>query len=258
MKIECIRLNEERNVTLTAYIQPVGGEFRNISKRPAILILPGGGYHFCSDREADPVAMPYLAAGYQVFILRYSLSEYAVWPTPLNDYEEAMTLIRSKSDEWTLYGDKVAVIGFSAGGHLAASAATLSVNRPNAAILGYAVAGADVHHCNPSAPDTIAAVDANTSPCFIFSTRDDPTVPIKNSLDFMSALARHDVSFESHIYAYGPHGFSVCNSSVELQDTCSRTKNWVDDSIAWLRDMFGDFCADGMTEPACGHHITKK
>ncbi|MFV0362638.1 MAG: hypothetical protein ACK5LL_06055 [Suipraeoptans sp.] len=77
MNVEKIILNEERNVSLTAYLQAVGGEFRNIEKRPAILILPGGGYRMCSDREADPVAMAYLKAGYQVFILRYSVGEDA-------------------------------------------------------------------------------------------------------------------------------------------------------------------------------------
>ena len=130
MKTEIITLSEERNVTLTAYTQNVKGEFRNISKRPAILILPGGGYQYCSDREADPVAMPYLKAGYQVFILRYSVKEHAVWPNPLNDYEQAMELIRSNHEKWGLYQDKVAVLGFSAGGHLASSAATMAkINR---------------------------------------------------------------------------------------------------------------------------------
>ena len=72
MKYETICLNEERNVTLTSFILPVGGEFRNIPARPAILILPGGGYGMCSEREAELVAMSYLAAGYNAFILRYS------------------------------------------------------------------------------------------------------------------------------------------------------------------------------------------
>ena len=70
--------------------------------------------------------------------MRYSIKEDAKWPNPLEDYEEAMELIRSKSEEWNVYEDKIALIGFSAGGHLAASAATMSINRPNAAILGYA------------------------------------------------------------------------------------------------------------------------
>ena len=69
MKTETIVLNEERNVTLTAYIQETEGEF-GFSKRPAIMVLPGGGYAMCSDREADAVAVAYLKSGYQAFILR--------------------------------------------------------------------------------------------------------------------------------------------------------------------------------------------
>lgn len=252
MKLEKIQLNEARSVSLTAYIQETGGEFSNIQRRPALLILPGGGYQFCSRREADPVAMPYLAAGYQVFILDYSVKEDAVWPNPLNDYEEAMSLIRKNKDVWHLYADKVAVIGFSAGGHLAACAATMSRNRPNAAILGYALMGEDVKGCNPTAPNAIAAVDRKTSPCFLFSSRTDGVVPVKNSILFMEALMESDVAFESHVYAYGPHGFSTGNSAVDLNAACSRTKNWVSDSIAWLTDLFGDFCREGgMTPPAC-------
>ena len=136
MEREFITLHEDRNVTLTAYVQAVGGEFGGIPKRPAVLILPGGGYQMCSDREADPIAFPYLKAGYQAFILRYSVGKDSVWPNPMNDYEEAMELIREKSEEWHVLTDKIAVIGFSAGGHLAGCAATMSKNRPNAAILG--------------------------------------------------------------------------------------------------------------------------
>ena len=73
MQSEVFVLNETRQVTLTSYLLQNGGEFRAVQKRPAVLILPGGGYEFCSDREADPVAMPYLAAGYHAFILRYSV-----------------------------------------------------------------------------------------------------------------------------------------------------------------------------------------
>ena len=72
MKSDTIVMNRERNVTLTACIQEADGEF-GFSKRPAMLVLPGGGYAMCSDREADPVAAAYLKAGYQVFILRYTV-----------------------------------------------------------------------------------------------------------------------------------------------------------------------------------------
>lgn len=259
MKTEIITLNQERNVTLTAYLQEVGGEFRYISKRPAILIIPGGGYQYCSERESDPVAMAYLKAGYQVFILRYSIREHAVWPNPLNDYEQAMTLIRQKAEEWHLYTDKIAVLGFSAGGHLAGCAATMSENRPDAAILGYAVTKKElIEFCEPTAPDVVSAVDTHTCPCFVFSTRDDQLVPIVNSIELIQALALYGVSFESHIYAYGPHGFTTGDTSVQHKDTviCSRVPHWVEDSISWLKDVFGDFGTNCMTQPACGKHIT--
>ena len=74
MKSQVIWLNKERNVSLTAYLQDAGGEFI-FDKRPAIIILPGGGYAMCSDREADPVAMAYLKAGYQAFVLRYTVGK---------------------------------------------------------------------------------------------------------------------------------------------------------------------------------------
>ncbi len=257
MRVEQIVLNEKRNVTLTVYLQEVGGEFRNVVKRPAMLVLPGGGYQMCSDREADPVAMPYLKAGYQVFILRYSVRADAVWPNPLEDYEQAMELIRSRAEEWNLYADKVAVIGFSAGGHLAAAAATMAKNRPNAAILGYAVTSEDVKGCNKTAPDTICEVDFDTCPCFLFATRTDNVVPIANSIRFMEALDQYGIAFESHIYSHGPHGFSTCDTSVQHKDTVisSRVPNWVADSISWLKDVFGDYGDGEMTKPVCPVHV---
>lgn len=256
MKLETIILNESRKVTLTAYLQEVGGEFAGIVKRPAILVLPGGGYQFCSDREAEPVAMPYLKAGFQVFILRYSVKQDALWPNPLKDYEQAMELIRSRQEEWYLYPDKVAVIGFSAGGHLAGCAAAMSENRPNAAILGYAVLGEDVKGCNPSAPDAIAAVDVNTCPCFLFATRTDSVVPIDNSTRFMTALAAAGVAFESHIYSYGPHGYSTGDSSVQATEGLSvRAPQWVEDSIGWLKEIFGDFANGRLSDPKCRSRV---
>lgn len=258
MRIEKIILNEQRNVTLTAFLQDVGGEFPNITRRPAILVLPGGGYSMCSEREADPVALTYLQAGFQAFVLRYSVREHAVWPNPLNDYEQAMELIRSKADEWKLYPDKVAVIGFSAGGHLAGAAATLAKNKPNAAILGYPVTEkATAQGCEATAPDLVSAVDSRTSPCFVFATRNDNLVPISNTINFVAALAANGISFESHVYAYGPHGFSVGNSAVmaPVANTCNRASAWVTDSIQWLKDMLGDFGEAKMTEPRCSRRV---
>lgn len=259
MLIEKVILSEERNVTLTAYIQEVGGEFTYIDKRPAILILPGGGYQFCSDREAEPVAFAYAKAGFQAFVLRYSVGANAAWPQPLNDYEEAMKLIRENSEKWLLDPDRVAVIGFSAGGHLAGCAATMAKNKPNAVILGYAVVyGEDARKCNPTVPDVIAAVDRNTAPSFIFASRRDNVVPIRNTTLYTNACAMNDVAFESHIYAYGPHGFSTAEPSVQdpAADMCPRIGEWVEDSIAWLKETLGEFSTDGLREPAYRLHMT--
>ena len=260
MKCELIQLNKERNVTLTAYVTETEGEYRNVTARPAVIVIPGGGYQFCSDREADPVAMPFLAAGYDVFILRYSVGENAVWPTPLNDYDEAYEYIISRADEWKVMKDKIAVIGFSAGGHLAAAAATMAKHRPQAAILGYPVIREDtVQECEKTAPGIPEHVSYDTCPCFIFATRTDSVVPIQNTIDMLNALNQYQVSFECHIYSHGPHGFSTGDSSVQGVDTiiAGRARDWVQDSMKWLRDVMGEFGNDGLTKPVCKAHVSE-
>lgn len=102
--------------------------------RPAILILPGGGYAMTSDREAEPVALQFLAKGFAVFVLRYSVQP-SRYPVALLEAAEAMRLIRANADQWHVNPAQVAVLGFSAGGHLAGqsspprSATKTSANR---------------------------------------------------------------------------------------------------------------------------------
>lgn len=258
MNTKQIILNEKRNVTLNAYLLPIGGEFQKLQKRPGVLILPGGAYQYCSQRESDPVAMTYASAGYHVFVLHYSVGQHAIWPNPLEDYESAMALLQQNAEDWHLLSDKIAVIGFSAGGHLAAAAATMSKHRPQAAILGYPVTGAAVKTCNPSAPELLSQVDKDTPPCFVFAARTDDMVPIDNSLSFLQALSQAGISFESHIYAYGPHGFATCEPSLQNQDPsliCRRTPHWVNDSISWLEDVLGTYGPLGYLPPVCFAHV---
>lgn len=256
MKTETIVLNQERNVSLTTYIQPVGGEFGQIERRPAVLVIPGGGYHFCSDREAEPVAFAYLKAGYQAFILRYSLDAQSVWPNPLDDYEQAMALIRQSAEAWHVAQDRIAVVGFSAGGHLAACAATMSKHRPNAAILGYPVIDGDcVREYQRTAPDVVAHVDGNTCPCFVFATRTDNLVPAVNTIHLIDALYQNEVAFESHIYSNGPHGLSTGDASIEGNPFCDRYAGWVEDSIAWLGDVLGGVTPRGLAAPRFGPKV---
>lgn len=254
METKTITLDEERNVKLTCYLQPAGGKFSWFTERPALLILPGGAYEYCSEREADPVAFRFLAAGFQVFILEYSVGDWKAWPAPLLDYDNAMALIRQRAGEWQVDPDRIAVCGFSAGGHLAAAAAAMSVNRPNAALLGYAVATADVQACLPNAPDVTEAVDGTCAPCFIFAARDDAIVPVTNSLRMAEALTKAGITYELHIYAQGGHGFTTADPAAytPAEKRVARLGNWVDDGIAFLGDIFGRLEADGNGNVALG------
>lgn len=249
MKAETIVLNEARNVTLTAYIQDVDGEF-GFSKRPAMVVIPGGGYAMCSDREGDPVAMAYLKAGYQAFVLRYTVKDKGGWPHPLNDYEQTMALIAEKADEWHIDPAKIAVVGFSAGGHLAACAATLAEHKPAAAILVYTPVLKDiVDMCQPEMPYPYQHVTSQTCPCFLVAARDDRTVDIRNTLTMGLALAEKGVAFESHVYSYGGHGFSTAEDWVNTNSVCPRLPHWIPDSIQWLGEVLGRFTRSGFTEP---------
>ena len=240
MKAQKIIINKKRNAVMTAYLQKTLGEFSNIEKRPAIIILPGGAYEFCSDREADPVALVYLKAGFQAFVLRYSVGEHKAWRNPLDDYEKAYKLIYENSDEWGVDKNKIAVIGFSAGGHLAGCAATVSDCKPAAAILGYAVLNRKTAgFYSTEAPDVTKSVDKSTCPCFVFASRNDKTVPVENTIQMSDALNKNGVPYECHIYSDAPHGFSVADETVNAREMkmCSRTPNWTYDSVEWLKEI---------------------
>ena len=249
MKQEIINLNPGRNVTLTAYVQEVGGEYQ-FAKRPAILVLPGGGYAMCSDREADPVALAYMKAGYQAFILRYSTGKNKTWPNPLEDYEQAMALLQERAEEWHLDSSRVAAVGFSAGGHLCACAATIARHKPAAAILVYPSILKDIcDMCQPGMPQPNEHVTGETSPCFLVAARDDRTVDVKNSLMMQLALAENGIPFESRIYSYGGHGFSTADDWIINNSLSPRIPHWVDDSIGWLKETLGTLTMKGFSEP---------
>ena len=249
MKTERIIFSEERNVFLDAYIQDVGGKFV-FDARPAIVVIPGGAYAYCSVREAEPIAFEYLKAGYHVFVLNYTIKFKGSWPDPLNDYEQAMEYILENSEKWHVLKDKIAVVGFSAGGHLAASAATMANHKPAAAILGYPALRREViDMCMDSLPSPIDHVDYHTAPCFLFGCRDDMLVPTENILDFEQALCKYGIQFESHVYSYGKHGFSSGEKWLNSEPLSERAHNWLYDSIGWLAELFGTFTINGFTEP---------
>lgn len=242
----------EGSATLTGYVLDTSEELSNAHTRPAVLVLPGGGYFFTSEREAEPVAMAYLAEGFNAFVLRYAVGADAPFERSLADGEAGLPWIRDHADEFGLDAEKIAVVGFSAGGHLAACLGTVADDKPAALVLGYPVTLAEF---GPPIGKTIAdvagAVSAETPPTFLFSTSGDTLVPIRNSLAFLTALAEHDVPFESHIYLLGPHGISLAkpltaNGAAAMVDAAAA--QWLPDSVRFLHAVFGHFVTTGEAE----------
>lgn len=242
MEVFTLNLTNE-NVTLTAYIPQQSPEMPHMAKRRAILVIPGGAYKMCSDREAEPIALKFIAMGYAAFVLRYSLNEDSAFPKPLNDAEEALELIRKNAGEWYVDPDKIAAIGFSAGGHLAAALSTMGRVRPNAQILGYPCILESIGNilANPI-PSLEKEVDELTPPAFIFSASEDGCVPIMHSIEFSAALNRQGIPFEMHIYQKGYHGFATAEKPVfsrkEDYEYNAHCANWFDMCITWLDQIF--------------------
>ena len=234
-------------VTLTAYLPVASDEMPNYKTRPAILVIPGGAYMMCSDREAEPIALSFLAKGYAAFVLRYSVGKGAAkFPRPLNDAEEAMELIIANAEEWGVEPEHIAAVGFSAGGHLCAALGTMGRVRPAACVLGYPCILSSIGRILAEPiPSLDEKVDANTPPTFIVAAREDGCVPIENSLAYAAALDKAGVPFEMHIYERGYHGFSVADGTVyskpEDAEYNSRIKGWLDICIAWLNTHFNRY-----------------
>ena len=244
LNIEEKVLNNGKSI-LTSYLLNNSPEFKNITTRPAVLIFPGGGYHFVSDREAEPVAMSFLAEGYNAFVLRYSVGEGEEFSSAFREAEEAIALIYQNANEWNVDKDKIAVIGFSAGGHLAASLATMGNIRPDALILGYPCILSSIEEVLAfPIPSVEAEVDASTPQTFLFSTFEDELVPVEHTLQFMQALNDYQIPFESHIFQHGKHGLSLAKShlSAGIEENVNEdVAKWFDLSVNWLKKVLGDF-----------------
>ncbi len=267
-RIETIQLTPDKPyVNLTTYVAGTSGELPYNEKRKAVLVIPGGGYNFCSDREGEPVALAYMAAGYNAFVLRYSVTARgdATWPIPLIDASCAMKHIRDHAEEYHIDPDYVFVVGFSAGGHLAASLGTLwdnpmieeflnmekGYNRPTGMILSYPVISG-LEYAHRGSFDNILGdrkdeeearrslslelrVSEETVPAFIWTTAEDELVPPQNSIMFAEALANEGTPFELHIYPKGHHGASLGTPAVgwKRSPLCA----WVNDSIRWMESI---------------------
>ena len=211
-----------------------------VKQRPLVLVVPGGGYNHVSPREGDPVALQFAAAGYHTAVLTYSVGEEAQNYQPLRQLNEALALLRQNAGEWHILPDKIAVCGFSAGGHLALSAAVLDIpgetaqQRPNAVILGYPVITAGEFAHRGSFVQLAGSEDAAAQQAF---TLEDKTVPVENTLLLLAALRRAGVPCEAHLFEKGAHGTSISTAEVDAADP--HRAHWVALCLEWLGETFG-------------------
>ncbi|MCF7925358.1 MAG: alpha/beta hydrolase [Candidatus Izimaplasma sp.] len=236
MKHQVITLKNSK-ATLTTYIHDFSEEMKDMTKRKAILILPGGGYQFCSDREAEPIALSYNQAGFQAFVLRYTLHDEGTFEDSLTDAFNALKMIKQNADKWFINPNHIAVIGFSAGGHLAAHLSNHKSLRPNACLLGYPAILTE----KTMWPYPTPTVDEKNPPTFIFHTFKDEVVPVAHSLYYAGECDQHNVPFEHHIFNEGPHGLSLATLEVanKRPDMIQpRFQVWLELSIGWLNSVF--------------------
>lgn len=213
-------------------------EESGIYERPVIVICPGGGYQYLSDREAEIVAMQFAAMGYHAAVLHYSVSP-AVFPTALLEMGKAVALLRQNGKKWNIDTDKIVVLGFSAGGHLAASygmfwsrewvCEKLGVRsellRPDGMILCYPVisSGEFAHQESfrrllgneyEEKKDSLSLehyVNDKTPRAFIWHTFEDTSVPVQNSLLLVNEMVRCHIPVEFHMFEKGGHGLALAN-----------------------------------------------
>lgn len=224
-------------------------------KHGAIIIFPGGGYQHRADHEGEPIAKWLNTLGISAFVLNYRVSP-SRHPASLADAKRAIRYVRHYAEEWFIDPQKIGILGFSAGGHLASTASThlleecyestdtidLESSRPNITILCYPVISfthyyheGSVHHLlgnNPSEQLRISLsnennVTAATPPTFLWHTADDEPVPVENSLLYAQALSKNKIPFEMHIFPNGRHGLGLANDDPVVGKWTELCESWL-------------------------------
>lgn len=249
---------------LNTYARPQEGFLAEEGGRWGVLILPGGGYGVVAPSEGEPVALAFLGAGVQAFVLKYSVAP-ARWPRQLLETAAAIAYLRENAGRYGIAPGKIAVCGFSAGGHLAGCAAnlwghkviaeTLGLTgeqvRPDAAILSYPVItmgeyGSAMTRGNlfgdaPAAGETSleTSVTNRNPPTFLWATYTDGSVPVENTLMYASALRAKDVPFDLHIFHKGPHamGIATPDSAWQADHADVRASKWHSLCVSWLKSL---------------------
>jgi acetyl esterase/lipase len=257
MIFETIALGQAK---LTVYARDNSPEISAKRRYPAVLVLPGGGYEHCSDREAEPVALPFLAAGCTAAVLRYSVAP-ARHPAQLHEAATAIAYLRKHADDCHVDTARIFVCGFSAGGHLAAMLGCLwhetpqkKLARPTGMILCYPViSGGEYAHRgsfqsltggNATLTQALSLekrVDKKTAPAFIWTTADDSAVPAMNSILMAQAMAAQGIPYTLHIFPQGAHGLSMAEKLTAPAGRTamvnSQATRWFSLAMEWLRQF---------------------
>ncbi len=234
-------------------------------KRPAVIVVPGGGYSRISPSEGAPIAAAFMSLGFQTFVLNYRCTaQGAYYPEQLLELASAVDYVKKHACAFNVNEKEIFIIGSSAGGHLAAN---LSVSydlasklagvpldcKPRAVGLAYPVIAYNYGHTgsfdnllkgySEEEKETLMAqlnldllVNADTPPTFIWCTAEDIIVPPENTIRYTLALAKAGVPYEAHIYPIGPHGLST--ASVEIwafAGDIPKVKGWVKDCADFFR-----------------------
>ena len=255
---------QDSGATLKTYARPQEGFLAEAGGRWGVIVLPGGGYQVNAKSEGEPTALAFLNAGVQAFLLEYSVAPVR-WPQQLLEVASAVAWLRANAEKYGVDPHKIAVCGFSAGGHLAGCAANLwnhaavkeklgltgEQARPDAAILSYPVItmgefGSSMTRSNLFGEGEIVAetsletsVTAQNPPTFLWATYTDGSVPVENTLMYANALRAHDVPFELHIFNKGPHamGLATADSAWQADHTDARAAAWQPLCAAWLKTL---------------------
>lgn len=272
MKVERIYLKEHfhqlencgDNAYVDCYLVDKVPEMGNRQMQyPCVVICPGGAYCGISGREGEPIAMQFLTEGYCVFVVHYSVKPYA-FPQQMLEIAAVMEIIQIHAEEWNCDVSDVTMMGFSAGGHLAAQysnrydcpeirALFPTSKGVNKVVLGYPVitseesyahsetmcnfVGHQLTNTNDKGCSCELLVTEKTPPTFLWHTAEDELVAVENSLLYSLALSKHKVPYELHIYPYGPHGMATADETTcfDLIPEIRHCHQWIEECKKWLK-----------------------
>ena len=251
-----------------AYIEVFAPEKVGDFVRRALLVIPGGGYqNVCADREGEPIAMAFIPYGYCSFVLHYTVGEKP-FPSHLVQTSRAVKYIKDNAEKYNVDPESVFAVGFSAGGHLAATLGAMwnlkeiydgtgieyGENKPKGVMLIYPVVSADYHGISfnnlwrtqepteemKNASSVEKNITCDAVPMFILHTSNDEIVDVRNSLCLANALKEKEIQFEMHIYPDAPHGVALGNEITR----CGRDKwcnnaiaKWVENAAEWAQKL---------------------